>query len=250
MNCCSLLSIFNSSVEDQNKLALIVTDSDFTGYSKITSLIQSLWSVVRYQSVTSSAKSFISQLQASVSDSNDTTSSFSNKSQANTAPYRKKHDLKSELQNILTLKQSNELKIESLLIASNKSLPLHKILHLVHMLYAFNESFKLCGVSVYAIFGHSFLCVLPSGHSVLSVKTGHEGEWCGLIPIGHSVAVTTTGLKWNLTNTKLQFGSLISSSNVLDGSGKVDIFCDKSIIWTMDIKCSDINNTIAGSSIR
>lgn len=86
------------------------------------------------------------------------------------------------------------------------------------------------------IYGCSYVTLLQNGKTILDVMTNHEGNWCGLVPVGHPAIVNATGLKWNMQNFKLDFGEIISTSNELDGSGVVSVDTDFPLIWTMSFK--------------
>mmetsp|Transcript_9091 Transcript_9091/g.11823 ORF Transcript_9091/g.11823 Transcript_9091/m.11823 type:complete len:261 (+) Transcript_9091:237-1019(+) len=58
----------------------------------------------------------------------------------------------------------------------------------------------------------------PGSHRIIPDRS-YESKICGLIPISTPcTAVTTTGLKWNLSGHTLEFGGLISTSNELIAS--------------------------------
>nr|XP_018910170.1 PREDICTED: thiamin pyrophosphokinase 1 [Bemisia tabaci]XP_018910171.1 PREDICTED: thiamin pyrophosphokinase 1 [Bemisia tabaci] len=59
---------------------------------------------------------------------------------------------------------------------------------------------------------------------------------CGLIPLaGVASHITTTGLKWNLTDQGLEFGNKISSSNTYSGSSIVTVETDTQLVWSMSL---------------
>ncbi|KAI3449498.1 hypothetical protein Pfo_006163 [Paulownia fortunei] len=79
--------------------------------------------------------------------------------------------------------------------------------------------------------------LLPSSHHhEIHIQSAVEGPHCGLIPIGGpSKSSTTTGLQWNLSDTEMRFGGLISTSNIVKGE-IVTVQSDSDLLWTISIK--------------
>ncbi|XP_016556196.1 thiamine pyrophosphokinase 2 isoform X2 [Capsicum annuum] len=79
--------------------------------------------------------------------------------------------------------------------------------------------------------------LLPSTHHhKIHIHSSVEGPHCGLIPIGMVAgSTTTTGLKWNLDNTEMRFGGLVSTSNIVK-ENIVTVQSDSDLLWTISIK--------------
>ncbi|CAI7873999.1 unnamed protein product, partial [Closterium sp. NIES-53] len=77
------------------------------------------------------------------------------------------------------------------------------------------------------------LFLLPAGwRHVITPHRRWEGPHCGLIPVGEpSHGTTTTGLRWNLSNTPMRFGGLVSTSNLVVAP-TVTVESDVDLIWT------------------
>ena len=75
--------------------------------------------------------------------------------------------------------------------------------------------------------------VLGPGKSEVRVDPEVQGPGCSLIPLGRRCLVTTEGLKWNLSNTPLLFGEMVSTSNVAEASTVV-VETDEALIWSSD----------------
>lgn len=83
----------------------------------------------------------------------------------------------------------------------------------------------------------SLIQLLPSAHHhEIHIQSSVEGPHCGLIPIGMpSGSTTTTGLQWDLTNTEMRFGGLISTSNIVRGE-IVTVQSNSDLLWTVSLK--------------
>ncbi|KAI4349648.1 hypothetical protein L6164_010212 [Bauhinia variegata] len=79
--------------------------------------------------------------------------------------------------------------------------------------------------------------LLPRNHRhKICIQSSVEGPHCGLIPIGMpSRSTTTTGLQWDLNDTEMRFGGLISTSNIVKGE-IVTVQSDSDLLWTISIK--------------
>jgi thiamine pyrophosphokinase len=100
-------------------------------------------------------------------------------------------------------------------------------------------------VTAVLVDGHNLTQVLPKGDHQLRIDTRFLGPTCGLIPLGCSVErVSTSGLEWDMTEQRLEFGGLVSSSNRLarspeTGSGFVDevyVSASQPILWTCELQ--------------
>ncbi|KAL2631262.1 hypothetical protein R1flu_015948 [Riccia fluitans] len=81
------------------------------------------------------------------------------------------------------------------------------------------------------------LALLPGEHP-FDINSVVEGPHCGLIPFGTtSKSTTTIGLHWNLNESEMAFGSMISTSNLL-ADNVVTVVSDCSLVWTVTIRPS------------
>lgn len=75
--------------------------------------------------------------------------------------------------------------------------------------------------------------LLPQGHHELVLHRAWEGPSCGLIPLGGCVeSISTTGLQYNMSNHRMEFNGLVSSSNrLIDAT-------DDDMGWTCTVETS------------
>ncbi|XP_006655244.1 thiamine pyrophosphokinase 3-like [Oryza brachyantha] len=81
--------------------------------------------------------------------------------------------------------------------------------------------------------------LLPKTHAHnIHIEHSIEGPHCGLVPIGApSTTTTTNGLRWNLDNDRMNFGGLISTSNIVEEESVcVTVISDSDLIWTISLR--------------
>lgn len=81
----------------------------------------------------------------------------------------------------------------------------------------------------------------PGSHKILIPQQLVEAQaTCGLIPLGAPCVVSTSGLKWNLNNTKMAFGKLISTCNTYSNDCQgVTVQTDSSLLWTANLASNE-----------
>eukprot|EP00193_Tetraselmis_chui_P005337 CAMPEP_0177765392 /NCGR_PEP_ID=MMETSP0491_2-20121128/7971_1 /TAXON_ID=63592 /ORGANISM="Tetraselmis chuii, Strain PLY429" /LENGTH=285 /DNA_ID=CAMNT_0019281745 /DNA_START=285 /DNA_END=1142 /DNA_ORIENTATION=- len=77
--------------------------------------------------------------------------------------------------------------------------------------------------------------LIPAGDSVILPDVKMEGPTCGLIPLAGPVTASSTGLQWNLDDTPMGFGSLISTSNLL-AAERVMVRSSGALLWTTEFR--------------
>ncbi|XP_044743150.1 thiamin pyrophosphokinase 1 isoform X2 [Chrysoperla carnea] len=69
---------------------------------------------------------------------------------------------------------------------------------------------------------------------IIEIPEKLRGYWTSLIPLcGRTENISTTGLKWNLDNGVMEFGSLVSTSNSYGSESVVTVQTSKHLLWAM-----------------
>ncbi|EPS64299.1 hypothetical protein M569_10483, partial [Genlisea aurea] len=100
-----------------------------------------------------------------------------------------------------------------------------------------NSLYRFSDTRIILLSDDCLIQLLPSTHKhEIHILPAVEGPHCGLIPIsGPSRSSTTTGLEWNLCDTVMRFGGLISTSNIVTGE-TVTVESDSDLLWTISLK--------------
>eukprot|EP00891_Asterochloris_glomerata_P004684 jgi/Astpho2/4684/fgenesh1_pm.00067_%23_55_t len=75
--------------------------------------------------------------------------------------------------------------------------------------------------------------LLPMGKHVIHSWPQIKGASCGLIPLAGPATVTSTGLHWDLYNSKMEMTGLVSTSNYMIAD-QVKVETDADILWVTE----------------
>ncbi|KAJ6817109.1 thiamine pyrophosphokinase 1-like isoform X1 [Iris pallida] len=100
-----------------------------------------------------------------------------------------------------------------------------------------NVLYRFSSIRIVLLSDDSLIHLLPKTHChEIHIQSSVEGPHCGLIPVGApSGSTTTTGLQWDLNDTKMSFGGLISTSNIVREE-KITVRSDSDLLWTISIR--------------
>ncbi|KIK68091.1 hypothetical protein GYMLUDRAFT_36920 [Collybiopsis luxurians FD-317 M1] len=106
----------------------------------------------------------------------------------------------------------------------------------IHLL-SFLHKLRKVREHVYAATDDNVGWVLDSGEHHIEIDHTVLGLTCGLLPVGiDSTIISTSGLRWNLSNHSSSFDGLISTSNHLVPGEDVWIKTSKPIWWTVELR--------------
>ncbi|KAF9048716.1 thiamine pyrophosphokinase [Panaeolus papilionaceus] len=111
---------------------------------------------------------------------------------------------------------------------------LDQTIHTLSYLHKLRKSRKW----VYAVTEDNVGWVLDSGEHEIKIDHNILGQTCGLLPVGiGSTVLSTTGLRWNLTECESSFDGMVSTSNHLAPEHDVVwIKTTNPIWWTAELR--------------
>ncbi|KAI6044710.1 thiamine pyrophosphokinase [Pisolithus marmoratus] len=112
--------------------------------------------------------------------------------------------------------------------------------HTVHTL-SYVHKLRRTRKKVFVITDDNISWVLDEGQHRIPIDHEILGPTCGLLPMGvDSTILTTTGLRWNLTEAESSFDGLVSTSNHLVPEEKfVTINTSRPIWWCVELSMKD-----------
>lgn len=138
----------------------------------------------------------------------------------------------------------HKLDLSHIIVICENSGRFDQIIANINTLFEHNQKPKETVRPVYILTSNSVTWLLPpicinSMHEI-HIPIDVKKQWCSLIPIANSAVVTTSGLKWNLNNDKMEFGGIVSTSNTYDDKlDIVKIATDSPLVWSMGVENED-----------
>ncbi|TBU32502.1 thiamine pyrophosphokinase [Dichomitus squalens] len=131
-------------------------------------------------------------------------------------------------------KAERHVEQHTIVILGGLSGRLDQTVHTLSLLHKLRRSRQ----RVFVITDDSVAWLLDAGEHRIAVDHTAFGPTCGLLPLGvDSTVLTTTGLKWNLTDQISSFDGLISTSNhLLPEEPVVTVKTTKPLWWTMELR--------------
>ncbi|TFK72917.1 thiamine pyrophosphokinase [Pluteus cervinus] len=131
-------------------------------------------------------------------------------------------------------RESCEVSQYEIVILGGLSGRLDQTIHTLSYLHKLRHSRK----RVYVVTDESIGWVLDGGEHRIRIDHQILGPTCGLLPVGiASTILTTSGLRWNLTNHESSFEGLVSTSNqLIPGEDVVFVKTSAPIWWCIELR--------------
>ncbi|CAJ0597799.1 unnamed protein product [Cylicocyclus nassatus] len=95
--------------------------------------------------------------------------------------------------------------------------------------------------NVYCLDGENLTFVLREGESEIRIKRELVTGLCGVVPFCQKpTTVTMSGFRWNLNETPLAFGGIISTSNFMEDE-VLRVKTSAPLIFTMELASSSLS---------
>lgn len=95
--------------------------------------------------------------------------------------------------------------------------------------------------AVYILSSNSLSWLLLPGDNEIHIPEHLRKFWCSLVPFQHQTTASSSGLRWNLNETTLEFGGIVSTSNKYEANStkSVQVSTNKALLWSMGISDFD-----------
>ncbi|XP_066141686.1 thiamin pyrophosphokinase 1 [Euwallacea fornicatus] len=151
-------------------------------------------------------------------------------------PNQHETDFTKALKEMHTHCQNEGIEIDMVFVLGDTSGRFDQIIANINTMYkalSFMSTIKIFQIATNSL---TFL-LSPGNHRISIPKTLRDKEgWCALIPLGAPCIASTTGLKWNLDKTQLEFGGMVSTSNTYSDEAFATISTDGFLTWSMGIE--------------